>query len=289
VKDDTSPPPNVLRMVPGHPPELVVYDRTHDCPYLPERPARLPLRLPTRSLRADELDLRLASGDRRQGPVLYRTNCPKCAACVPLRIDVERFSFGRTHRRVLARGNNELSIDFGSPLVDERRVELYNRHKIERGLGDADGAIDEAGYRAFLVDTCCDSFELRLLHQGQLVAVSVLDRGFSSLSAVYCYYDPEFSHLSLGTFAILKELELCRAFGMRYLYLGLFVEGSKPMLYKARFVPHQQRRNGIWVTVEEPPLPDAVVPPRCLRPRPETGGYCAGADVAIDPDTELIR
>ncbi|HEY5959593.1 MAG TPA: hypothetical protein VIV60_23725, partial [Polyangiaceae bacterium] len=52
-----------LRVVPGHPPELVVYDRTSNCPYLPGRPARLPLRLPARHLRADELDQRLAAGD----------------------------------------------------------------------------------------------------------------------------------------------------------------------------------------------------------------------------------
>lgn len=242
--------PKALRIVPGHPPELVVYDQTHDCPYLPERPARLPLRLPARSLRADELDLRLAAGDRRQGPVLYRTHCPGCCACVPLRIDVERFSFNRTQRRVYARGMREFSLEFGPPVVDERRVELYNRHKLERGLGEPESNIDEDGYRAFLVDTCCDSFEMRILHEGRLVAVSVLDRGFSSLSAVYCYYDPSFSRSSIGTFAILKEIELCRAFSMRYLYLGLYVEGSEPMAYKAKFLPHQQRRNGLWVSVD---------------------------------------
>jgi arginine-tRNA-protein transferase len=107
-----------------------------------------------------------------------------------------------------------------------------------------------------LVDTCCDSFELRVLHEGRLVAVSVLDRGFSSLSAVYCYYDPDYRHDSLGTFAILKEIELCRAFRMRYLYLGLFVEGSAAMAYKARFLPHQQRRNGLWVSVDQSSMPE---------------------------------
>lgn len=239
-----------LRIVPGHPPELVVFDRTSNCPYLPERPARLPLRLPARTLRANELDQRLAAGDRRQGPVLYRTNCPECAACVPLRIDVERFEFSRTHRRILKRGNRDFAIEFGPPVADARRVELYNRHKIERGLGDADGQIDLEGYRAFLVDTCCDSLEMRLLYRGELVAVSVLDRGFSSLSAVYCYYDPALYRYSLGTFSILREIELCRAWGMRYLYLGLYVIGSEPMSYKARFYPHQQRRLGRWVVIE---------------------------------------
>lgn len=242
--------PLALRVVPGLPPEVVVFDRVSSCPYLSERPARLPLRLPTRSLRANELDQRLAAGDRRQGPVLYRTNCPECVACVPLRIDVERFEPSRTHRRIIKRASGEFTTEFGLPVADEERVRLYNRHKIERGLGDTDGRIDLDGYRAFLVDTCCDTFEMRLIYRGQLAAVSVLDRGFSSLSAVYCYYDPDLARHSLGTYSILREIELCRAWGMRYLYLGLYVVGSNPMAYKARFLPHQQRRAGRWVVVE---------------------------------------
>lgn len=242
----------VLRIVSGHPPELVLFDRTSSCPYLVDRAARLPLRLPARTLRADELDLRLAAGDRRQGPVLYRTNCPDCTACIPLRIDVERFTPSRSHRRILNRGNRELKIEMNLPTADEERVTLYNRHKIERGLGDAAGSIDEQGYRTFLVETCCDSLELSIWHENKLVAVSILDRGFSSLSAVYCCHDPSLARFSLGTYAILKEIELCRTWGMRYLYLGLYVEGSAPMAYKARFFPHQQRRNGRWVAVEGP-------------------------------------
>jgi leucyl-tRNA---protein transferase len=239
-----------LRIVAGHPPELIVFDRTSNCPYLPERPAHLPLRLPVRNLHPDELDQRLAAGDRRQGPVLYRTSCVECTACVPLRIDVERFVPSRTHRRVIHRADRELSVELGAPIVDDSRVFLYNRHKLERGLGDADGRIDREGYRAFLVDTCCDSLELRIRHRDELVAVSVLDRGFSSLSAVYCFYSPDYARYSLGTYSILKELELCRAWGMRYLYLGLYVEGAGPMAYKARFLPHQERRFGRWVAVE---------------------------------------
>lgn len=245
----------VLRIVSGHPPELVLYDRTSNCPYLSERPARLPLRLPARNLRADELDLRLAAGDRRQGPVLYRTNCPNCTACIPLRIDVGRFQPSRSHRRILARGNRDLTVDMSLPSVDAARVEIYNRHKIGRGLGDAAGQIDAQGYRTFLVDTCCDSLEMSMWHQGKLAGVAILDRGFSSLSAVYCCYDPSLARYSLGTYAILKEIELCRTWGMRYLYLGLYVEGSPPMAYKARFFPHQQRRSGRWVPVEGPEDP----------------------------------
>jgi len=212
----------------------------------------MPLRLPARSLRADELDQRLAAGDRRQGVVLYRTECPDCVACVPLRIEVSEFEPSRTHRRILRRGDQSLSIEIGPPTLDERRVQLYNRHKLLRGLGDENGLIDRDGYLAFLVETCCDSFEMRFFKEGELVGVAVVDRGNTSLSAMYCYYEPELGHLSIGTYAILKQLELCRFRAMQHLYLGLYVEGSPTMAYKARFFPHQQRRDGRWLDVPKP-------------------------------------
>ncbi len=242
----------VLRVVPGHPPELVVYDRPSSCPYLPARCARLPLRLPARALRSDELDARLTLGDRRQGFVLYRTSCPDCEDCIPIRLDVERFRLRPSHRRVLARGDRAFQVELRAPSVDARRVELYNKHKLERGLGTDTDLIDQDSYRAFLVETCCDTFELCLYLEQDLVGVSVVDRGFSSLSAVYCYYDPEAcGRHSPGTYAILKQLQLCRRWGMRYLYLGLYVQGSAPMAYKAGFLPHQQRRDGRWIDIED--------------------------------------
>lgn len=247
-----APRARLIRIVPGKPPELVVYDRTSNCPYHPSRPARLPLRLPARSLRARELDERLAEGDRRQGLVLYRTNCPLCDACIPLRLDVERFRLHRTHRRILRRGDQELTVSLGEPMLDAHRVQLYNKHKRERGLAEEGPGIDADGYRSFLVETCCDTFELRIFRGDELIGVSIVDRGFSSLSAVYTYYDPDHQSLSIGTYAILKQLELCRTWKMRYLYLGLYVVGARTMAYKAQFLPHQQRRNGAWVDVEVP-------------------------------------
>lgn len=242
----------VARVVPGRPPELVVYDRLSQCPYLPDRSARLPLRWPARKLRGHELDDRLAAGDRRQGVVLYRTHCPDCSACVPLRLNVNRFALGRTHRRIVRRGDACLGIDIGVPTLDEHRIYLYNRHKSMRGLADKGGPIDHAGYSAFLVETCCNTFEMRFCLDGELVGVALVDRGVASLSAMYTYYEPTLSRLSIGTYAILKQIELCRSWGMRYLYLGLYVEGSAPMAYKARFFPHQQRRAGRWLPVLGP-------------------------------------
>lgn len=236
------------RIIPGTPPEIVVYDEPHDCPYVPGRVAVLPLRVPSRRLTGEELEQRLAAGDRRQGMFLYRTACPQCRACEPIRLDVRTYQPNRSQRRALARGDARLRYEVGPPLLDETRVELYNRHKQLRELGD--GEIDLAGYRQFLVMTCCESFEIRYMLDDKLVGVALADRSTDALSAVYCFYDPSYEELSLGTYSILKQVELCRTWGLRYLYLGLYIGDCERMRYKARFLPHERLLDGRWVTVE---------------------------------------
>ena len=240
------PNENVPRLIDEEPPELIVYDQEQPCPYLQERVSRLPLRLPARPLSQAELTRRLEQGDRRQGYVLYRPSCPSCQACEPIRLSVDDYVLTRTQSRILRRGDEQLHTAIGPPTVDARRVDIYNSHKAGRGLRDGQPPIDMDGYRDFLVATCCDTFEISYRHQGQLVGIAICDRSDDALSAVYCCYDPAFSQLSIGTYSILKQLELTRAWGLRYLYLGLYIQDSASMAYKARFTPHERRQRGEW-------------------------------------------
>jgi arginine-tRNA-protein transferase len=246
----------------GQPPEFLVHDEEETCPYLAAERARLPLRLPARTLRGSELDERLAAGDRRNGPLLYRPACAACDACRPLRLDVRIFRPSATHRRVLRRGDRALTVDVGTPEANDERVTLYNRHLVGRGLSRGYPPIDLDGYRQFLAETCCDTFELRYSIGGSLVGVAITDRGAQALSAVYCYYDPEYARLAIGVYSILRQLALCRELGLRYLYLGLYVVGAPVMAYKSRFLPHEQRIGGVWRDIrsdDEARAADALV------------------------------
>jgi len=236
---------NPVRL-PGAPPEWLVWDETSRCPYLPEQTARLPLRLPTRRLRPAEFAQRLAAGDRRQGLLLYKPSCPACSACEPIRVDVEAFRPNATQRRVFRKGEAALRTEVGRPATTREKVELYNRHKVERGLLIGEELIDEDGYEQFLVESCTDTIELRYRLGGRLVAVAIADRAAGALSAVYCFYDPAQTGLSLGTYSILKQIALCRGWGLRHLYLGLYVGACTAMRYKARYLPHERMIDGAW-------------------------------------------
>ena len=136
------------------------------------------------------------------------------------------------------------------PLTDDARVRLYNLHKLGRGLVDEARQIEASDYTDFLVASCCESFELRYSLAGELVGVAVTDRAESALSAVYCYYDPAHEALGIGTFSIMKQVELCLAWGLEYLYLGLYIGECDRMRYKARFLPHERLIGGLWQRFE---------------------------------------
>ncbi len=235
------------RIIDGDPPELLVHDQHTDCPYREGQVARLPMRLPMRPLNREELGTRLERGDRRQGLVLYNPICPSCQACQAIRLDVTRFRPNKSQRRALARGDKNFSIQLREPQVSPEKVALYNAHKIGRALLGGGEPLDEAGYGSFLVDSCTESFEMLYRIEGELVGVALVDRAKEALSAVYTYFDPAFSRFSPGAYSILKQIDLCKRWNLRHLYLGLFVEGCSAMAYKSSYLPHERRVDGRWI------------------------------------------
>jgi arginyl-tRNA--protein-N-Asp/Glu arginylyltransferase len=231
-------------------PEIIVFDHPHECSYLPGQTARLPYRHPLQKLTPEQFDKRLAEGDRRNGVYLYRTECPTCRECQPLRLDVDRFRPDATQRRIARRGAELLAVRVDEPVVDRQRVRLFNLHRDGRGLAAGDCPITAESYARFLTETCCQTLEFSYWHADELVAVAIADAGRASLSAVYCYFDLRFTRLSLGTYSVLRQVEFCRETGRRHLYLGFYIAPSPHMSYKARYRPHQRRIDGEWVEFE---------------------------------------
>jgi arginine-tRNA-protein transferase len=64
---------------------------------------------------------------------------------------------------------------------------------------------------------------------------------------VYSFYDPEADFRSIGTHMILEHIEYARRLGLPYLYLGYWIEGSRKMNYKSRFMPQERLGSDGWV------------------------------------------
>lgn len=233
---------------------LQVQDNPSPCPYIDSLTARMPLLCPVAPLGGEDVDLLLAGGFRRSGSLLYYTRCAPCHACEPTRVDVSKFVLSSSFKRVLRRAENELTLSWQTPLVDDSRVQLYNAHRAGRDLGNSP-PIDASDYRAFLTDSCWPTLELEIRSGDQLIGISIMDVGSTSVSAVYTHFDPQASRFSPGTLSVLKQIEWAAEHHRRWVYLGLYV-GSNPHLnYKSRFVPQQRLIAGEWRQVNVAPLP----------------------------------
>lgn len=232
---------------------ITVQDTLQPCPYLDDMMARMPLQLPVGPMSAEVTDEILALGYRRSGDFLYRTKCPRCDECRPTRVLVDDFRLTESMRRVLKRGDRDLTVHWGRPLTDQQRVDLFNRHRSLRRLGSDKEPIDAASYRSFLVDSCCETLELSISYQQQLIGISIVDIGRRSTSAVYTQYEPELSRYSLGTYAILKQIEWARQTSRKYVYLGMYVADNRHLNYKGRFHRQQRLVDGSWVDIDSSP------------------------------------
>lgn len=233
-------------------PMLPMSDHAHPCVYRPTELARMPLLYPTRRLTGEELDQQLALGRRRSGTYLYYTACPSCSACEPTRLRIEEFKLSKSMRRVLHRGDQVLKTVLSTPAEDELRLKLFNRHRMHRDLATSKEAYSREDFHGFLVDSCCFSKELSYWIGEKLVACSIIDWGQCAISAVYSYFDPDFSDLSLGTYSILKQFQLAKEFQKTFLYLGMFVESNQHLRYKGRFAPQERFIQGQWRLISEP-------------------------------------
>ena len=242
------------------------------CPYLDGRMERK-LFTALQGDQAERLNDSLSKqGFRRSQNVLYRPSCAECSACLSARIRVADFEPSRTQRRTLRR-NAALRRNATSPWATEDQFALFRRYLDSRhsdgGMADMDvfefsAMIEETPIRSRVVEYT------RPPEQGErgrpLVAVCLTDILDDGLSMVYSFYDPDRTHLSIGTWIILDHIAIAREAGLPYVYLGYWVPGSRKMGYKAQFDALEIYKGGRWQAIGDPASHDAALHPLSVDP-----------------------
>jgi arginyl-tRNA--protein-N-Asp/Glu arginylyltransferase len=236
---------------------------SHACGYLPERNARSAFVDPAFPLSDTLYGALLDQGFRRSGNYAYRPMCLQCRSCRSVRLATEQFAADRSQRRCLRR-NADLQLRVVTRL-DEEHFALYRRYLTARHAGGGMDPEDGEAFREFLGCAWGHTEFWEYRRASELLCVSVVDRVPNGFSAVYTFYAPEHPARSLGTYAILRQVEQARLQGLPYLYLGYWVPESEKMDYKRRFQPLQVLQHDGWV-----PLP----PSRRIAPG---GGFADNA------------
>ncbi|HTH96336.1 MAG TPA: arginyltransferase [Stellaceae bacterium] len=177
------------------------------------------------------------AGFRRSHHYAYRPVCNGCAACVPVRIPVERFVSQRSGAR-LARLNADLQRIVLPATATEDGFELFTRYLASRHADSDMAGMGYDDYRAMLEDSPLETVLIGLADaEGALAGACLTDVLDDGLSAVYSFYRPEDSRRSLGTYLVLQLIEQARELSLPYVYLGYWIPGSRKMTYKTRFQP----------------------------------------------------
>lgn len=230
----------------------VYLTQAHTCGYWPDRQARDLVLDPQEPALAAVYEPALAMGFRRSGKHVYRPHCGLCTACQPIRLPVARFRPDRTQRRI-AKRNTDLVMNIGPARCDDEVFDLYARYLGARHPDSPMAEPSPGEFAQFLIGDWSPTRFLEWRLHGQLVAVAVTDVTANALSAVYTFFDPAFERRSLGTQAVLGQIEWARATARPHLYLGFWLKDHPKMDYKRRFRPLERLWNGHWIAFDEDP------------------------------------
>ncbi|GFT91885.1 arginyl-tRNA--protein transferase 1 [Nephila pilipes] len=144
------------------------------------------------------------------------------------------------------------SEEFQSTFDKSHKLYIKYQMKIHK---DTEEECGKENYEHFLVESpfenskafSSSTFSFGSYHQqywldDKMIAVAVLDILPHCVSSVYFYYDPDYSFLSLGTYAALREIALTRELStkcsdLQYYYMGYYIHSCVKMRYKGQFVP----------------------------------------------------
>lgn len=208
--------------------------RPHTCSYLADQLSQNLYPDPAMPMTNGLYSELIQYGFRRSGNSSYRPHCPACNACVPVRINIATFRPNRSQRRCLKR-NSHLSQYEKSAVFSEEHYSLYARYLNTRHANAGMDNPTTESYRHFLLSYWSDTLFIEFRDGEKLVGIAVTDQVDNALSAFYTFFDPDYANQSLGTYAILQQIDLAQTMGLSYVYLGYYIADCQKMSYKKNF------------------------------------------------------
>ncbi|MFT5659409.1 MAG: arginyl-tRNA--protein-N-Asp/Glu arginylyltransferase [Sulfurimonas sp.] len=179
-------------------------------------------------------------GYRRFGKMYFRPICADCHECQSIKIDVVNYSFSKSEKRVIKKANN-LNIYMQTPSLTQEHLNLfdkYHRFMQEKKDWNFQNVTADHYYNSFVTGHAEYGKEVLYFHEEKLIGVDLIDILEDGISSIYFYYDPSYSHLSLGKLSLLQQIQYAKEVNKKWIYLGYYVQDCPSLSYKANYKPY---------------------------------------------------
>ncbi len=204
-----------------------------NCPYIKDEKFKQEYFFAT-DFTEDDYQKLLEFGWRHFGNYFFKPVCENCKKCQPIRIDVQNFTPSKSQRKILKK-NEKIEVIISSLNPTLEIYELYKKHSKVKFNQETN--IDNFIYSFYYKSEI--TLQSEYYYNNKLVGIGFIDRVKNGLSSIYFAYDTDYSHLSLGTYSAIYEINYAKSLNFKYYYLGYYIKESSRMSYKNRFKPYQ--------------------------------------------------
>lgn len=222
----------------------------HDCSYIKGNEAITHFVDPELQDLQSVYNLLSQQGFRRSGNHIYQPACQTCKQCIPVRVPVNDFKPSKSQKRCFKK-NSDLTLNYNHNPDFKIYMPLYEKYINQRHAhGDMfPPNLDQLCN--FLSSRWCQTIALEWFLEKKLVAVAFTDILDDGYSAIYSIFDPDLASRSLGSYAILQQIDIAKQSRKQYLYLGFWIKPCRVMSYKGNFRPIECYQNHQWVRLSK--------------------------------------
>ncbi len=187
-------------------------------------------------------------GFRRNYNHMYIPSCKNCNSCISSRINIKKFVFTKSNKRNL-RLNKDLTLIVNNN-YNKNRYDLFKQYCRVRHSKGSMKTMTENEFIGFFHKSINKTIIYDLVDsENKLYGSILLDVLKDGYSAVYSFFDPNFSNRGLGKNLILRIIKNMKEKESPFLYLGYWVKESKNMRYKSSYNNIEYYRNENWDSI----------------------------------------
>lgn len=174
------------------------------------------------------------------------TICPNCRACVPIRVNLDKFTLTTSQRKLLKKSQQSLTASFTPARFDSEMYDMFKNYLRVRHSGTGSTMI-EMTKEEFRDMALAPALHMSIKTPANYrIGVGFIDKLTDRASFDYAFFNPVFNNISPGKLIWLKSIEALRQEGVKYIYVGAWAKGSPKLAYKQNYAGLETFVNGKW-------------------------------------------